>query len=164
MAALAASELEAERAGEGGEEDEGVMCAICHGNIAPNSVALVRGCDHAFCSVCILNWATQKRRCPPCLGQFPPLWLYRRIDGTYNDYLHEESVDLLHCAVWFKRSVSAYEHVPEVDQQPPPGAVGVGRRLGQVDDEEEYSSASSASTKKLNGKEPIRSIAKPVRV
>ena len=29
-------------------------------SIAPNEVALVRGCDHAFCSCCILNWALQQ--------------------------------------------------------------------------------------------------------
>ena len=90
-----------------GEEEEGVMCAICHGNIQPNEVALVNGCDHPFCSLCILNWATQKARCPLCLTNFTHVWLYRRIDGTYNDYLHEESVDLLHCAVWFKKGVTA---------------------------------------------------------
>lgn len=83
------------------------MCAICHGNIKPNEVALVRGCDHAFCSLCILNWATQKRKCPLCLERFTHLWLYRRIDGSYNDYLFEESVDLLTCAVWFKKGVTA---------------------------------------------------------
>ena len=97
--------------GEEEEEEEGVMCAICHGNIQPNEVALVAGCDHAFCSPCILNWALQKNKCPLCLTGFTHLWLYRRIDGTYNDYLIEESVDLLHCAVWFKKAVSS-EFVP----------------------------------------------------
>ena len=106
-----------------GEEEEGVMCAICHGNIQPNEVALVRGCDHAFCSLCILNWATQKARCPLCLENFTHLWLYRRIDGTYNDYLFEESVDLLHCAVWFKKAVSA-EYA--------------ARTAGPEDDEDDY--------------------------
>ena len=96
---------------EDGEEDEGVLCAICHGSIKPNEVALVAGCDHAFCSPCILNWALQKRKCPLCLTGFTHLWLYRRIDGTYNDYLIEESVDLLHCAVWFRKAVST-EFVP----------------------------------------------------
>ena len=37
---------------------------------------------------------------------FTHLWLYRRIDGTYNDFLHEESVALLHCAVWFRKQVT----------------------------------------------------------
>ena len=89
------------------EEEEGVMCAICHGNIKPNEVALVAGCDHAFCSPCILNWALQKSKCPLCLTGFTHLWLYRRIDGTYNDYLIEESVDLLHCAVWFRKTITS---------------------------------------------------------
>lgn len=90
---------------EEGEEDDGVMCAICHGAIAPLEVALVRGCDHAFCCACILNWALQKKRCPLCNEAFTHLWLYKHIDGTYNDYLHEESAELLHCAVWFKKAV-----------------------------------------------------------
>lgn len=102
------------------QEEEGVMCAICHGNIQPNEVALVAGCDHAFCSPCILNWALQKSKCPLCLTGFTHLWLYRRIDGTYNDYLIEESVDLLHCAVWFRKRVSS-EFMPaahDEDEEP----------------------------------------------
>lgn len=46
------------------DDEEGVLCAICHGNIQPQEAALVCGCDHAFCNVCILNWALQKTKCP----------------------------------------------------------------------------------------------------
>ena len=113
--AIAAAADAAEDAARAAEEEEGVLCAICHGNIAPSEVALVRGCDHPFCSGCILNWALQKQRCPLCLEPFTHLWLYRRIDGTYNDFLHEESVALLHCAVWFKKQVTGAFAAPAED-------------------------------------------------
>ena len=45
-------------------EEEGVQCAICHGNIRLLQVALVCGCEHPFCTGCILNWALQKKKCP----------------------------------------------------------------------------------------------------
>ena len=96
------------------EDDEGVMCAICHGSIAPLEVALVRGCDHSFCCKCILNWALQKAKCPLCQTKFTHLWVYRMLDGTYNDYLVEENVEVLHCAQWFRKAV-----VTEFSQQPP---------------------------------------------
>ena len=88
-------------------EEEGVQCAICHGNIRPLQVALVRGCEHPFCTGCILNWALQKKKCPLCVTPFTHLWLYKQLDGTFNDYLHEENVDLLHCATWFKKEVAS---------------------------------------------------------
>lgn len=46
-----------------GEDEEGVLCPICHSNIQPQEAALIRGCDHAFCNGCILNWALQKPKC-----------------------------------------------------------------------------------------------------
>lgn len=94
---------------EGSEsgEEEGVMCAICHNNIQPLNVALVRDCDHPFCTCCILNWALQKKKCPLCQVNFTHIWLYRHLDGSFNDYLIEESVDLLHVAQWFKKTVAA---------------------------------------------------------
>ena len=80
-------------------------------------VALVGGCDHSFCSLCILNWATQKRKCPLCLETFSHLWLYRRVDGSFNDYLVETAVETLLGAPWFRRAVSC-EYTPQEDQQP----------------------------------------------
>jgi len=111
----AAMEEELQFSAEGAEvEEEGVMCAICHGNIKPMEVALVRGCDHPFCCNCILNWSQQKKKCPLCNTPFTHLWLYKMLDGTFNDYLVEESVDLLHCACWFRKAV-----VTEFSPQPP---------------------------------------------
>lgn len=95
-----------------GEEDEGVMCAICHSSIKPLDAALVVGCEHAFCSGCILNWALQKKKCPLCNVHFERLWLYRMIDGSFDEYLHEESVDLLHLAPWFRKAVSTHYTPP----------------------------------------------------
>ena len=88
-------------------EEEGVLCAICHSSIQPQEAALVRGCDHPFCCGCILNWALQKPRCPLCQLNFTHVWLYRQLDGTYNDFLIEESVDMLHQTYWFKKKVSS---------------------------------------------------------
>ena len=67
----------------------------------------MRGCDHAFCSPCILNWALQKPRCPLCQTTFTHLWTYRMLDGTFNDCLVEEHVDMLHQTQWFRKKVSA---------------------------------------------------------
>ena len=108
-AAAAAARAEAEEGDDDDSEseEEGVQCAICHGNIRPLQVALVRGCEHPFCTGCILNWALQKKKCPLCVTPFTHLWLYKQLDGTFNDYLHEENVDLLHCATWFKKEVAS---------------------------------------------------------
>ena len=100
-------------------EEDGVMCAICHGNIQPLQAALVAGCDHPFCSACILNWSLQKQRCPLCNKSFTHVWLYRLLDGTYNDYLVEESVRLLHCSHWFRKAVVSEftPKAPEDDEE-----------------------------------------------
>jgi hypothetical protein len=102
------------------EEEEGVMCAICHGNIQALEVALVHGCDHPFCCNCILNWALQRQRCPLCQLDFSHLWMYKQLDGSFNDYLREESVALLHRAVWFRKAVvtefSPHAHVDDEDE------------------------------------------------
>ena len=92
---------------DGDSEDEGVMCAICHGSIQPQEAALVRGCDHPFCVDCILNWALQKPKCPLCNMAFTHLWTYRMLDGTYNDFLAEEHVEMLQATKWFKKKVAS---------------------------------------------------------
>ena len=92
---------------ESDSSEEGVMCAICHGNIQPLQVAMIRGCEHPFCGGCILNWALQKSKCPLCNVAFTHVWMYRQLDGEYNDYLVEESVQLLHSAAWFRK-----QHAP----------------------------------------------------
>jgi len=83
------------------------MCAICHGNIQPLQAAMVKGCEHPFCAGCNLNWALKKARCPLCQTAFTHVWAYREMDGTYNDYLVESAVAVLHCAQWFKREVES---------------------------------------------------------
>lgn len=67
----------------------------------------MRGCDHPFCVNCILNWALQKPKCPLCNTKFTHLWVYRMLDGTYNDFLVEEHVDMLHQTLWFKKKVAS---------------------------------------------------------
>ena len=98
-------EADVEAAGAS-DEDEGVLCAICHGSIKPQEAALVRGCDHPFCVGCILNWALQRPKCPLCNTTFTHLWTYRMLDGTYNDFLVENHVELLTQTTWFKKQVS----------------------------------------------------------
>ena len=71
--------------------------------------------DHPFCVGCILNWALQKKKCPLCQVPFTHLWLYKMLDGSYNDYLVEENVDLLHCAVWFKDVVINEKRVQDAE-------------------------------------------------
>ena len=107
----------AEDGSDAESEEEGVLCAICHSNIQPKEAALVQGCDHPFCCSCILNWALQKPKCPLCQTGFTHLWLYRQLDGTYNDYLVEENIDLLHQTVWFKKKARAQRPPPA---RPPP--------------------------------------------
>jgi len=101
---------------EAQEEEEGVLCAICHGNIQPQEAALVRGCDHAFCNGCILNWALQKPKCPLCQMGFTHLWLYKQLDGTYNDFLVEESVHMLLLSTWFRKQVVT-EFTPQPEEE-----------------------------------------------
>lgn len=123
LAELPREEEEGERAAEctiEPEEEEGIMCAICHCNIQALDVALVHGCDHPFCCNCILNWALQRQRCPLCQLDFTHLWMYKQLDGTFNDYLREESVALLHRAVWFRKAIvtefSPHAHVDDDDE------------------------------------------------
>ena len=103
----AAAAAAAAAACDGDSEDEGVMCAICHGSIQPQEAALIRGCDHPFCVDCILNWALQKPKCPLCNMAFTHLWTYRMLDGTYNDFLAEEHVEMLQATKWFKKKVAS---------------------------------------------------------
>ena len=104
------------------------MCAICHGNIQPMQAAMVSGCEHPFCAGCILNWALQKARCPLCNIGFTHVWAYREVDGSYNDYLVESAVALLHCAQWFKREVESR----------PGGGSAAHAQPGDADDADEY--------------------------
>ncbi|XP_071709462.1 uncharacterized protein [Rutidosis leptorrhynchoides] len=85
-----------------GEEDE-LICAICLNKIAAlEDTALVKGCEHAYCVICILQWATCKKEptCPQCTRPFEYLYISRSLDGTVHDYLFEESVCLLLRAPW----------------------------------------------------------------
>ncbi|XP_071709229.1 uncharacterized protein [Rutidosis leptorrhynchoides] len=87
--------------GEGLLGDEN--CAICLNKIALEETALVKGCEHAYCVVCILRWATYKKEptCPQCKHPFEFLNIHRSLDGSIHDYMFEESVCLLLRASWF---------------------------------------------------------------
>ncbi|CAL9159333.1 unnamed protein product [Musa hybrid cultivar] len=79
------------------------FCAICLEKIALPEMALVKGCEHAYCVTCILRWATYRERplCPQCKHPFEFLSVHRSLDGSIQDYMFEESVCLLLRASWF---------------------------------------------------------------
>jgi hypothetical protein len=80
------------------------FCAICLDKIVLQDTALVKGCEHAYCVMCILRWASYKKEptCPQCKNPFEFLNVHRALDGSIHDYMFEESVCLLLRASWFK--------------------------------------------------------------
>ncbi|KAL4326103.1 hypothetical protein GQ457_11G019130 [Hibiscus cannabinus] len=80
------------------------ICAICLDEIVLQETALVKGCEHAYCLMCILRWATynQMPTCPQCKCPFEFLNVHRSLDDRIHDYMFEESVCLLLRATWFK--------------------------------------------------------------
>ncbi|XP_061354813.1 uncharacterized protein LOC133299371 [Gastrolobium bilobum] len=95
------SEAEIHRGGFG---NHGGICAICLDKIVLQETALVKGCEHAYCVICILRWASYnpKVTCPQCKHPFEFLNVHRSLDGSLQDYMFEESVCLLLRASWFK--------------------------------------------------------------
>ncbi|XP_050238503.1 uncharacterized protein LOC126687993 [Mercurialis annua] len=83
--------------------NHGGVCAICLDKIVLVETALVKGCEHAYCVMCILRWATYspKPNCPQCKHPFEFLNVHRTLDGSIKDYMFEESVCLLLRAAWF---------------------------------------------------------------
>ncbi|WOK96038.1 hypothetical protein Cni_G04745 [Canna indica] len=79
------------------------FCAICLEKIALQEMALVKGCEHAYCVMCILRWASYKDNpsCPQCKLPFDFLIIHRALDGSIHDYMFEESVCLLLRTSWF---------------------------------------------------------------
>lgn len=124
-------ELSIEDQGEKGKNTEkqekgfgnhGGVCAICLDKIELQEIALVKGCEHAYCVNCILQWATYSKNptCPQCKHSFEFLNLHRSLDGSIHDYMFEESVCLLLRATWFKPltmedQVNAYPEIEECD-------------------------------------------------
>lgn len=86
-----------------GDENHHGICAICLNKIELQETALVKGCEHAYCVICILRWATYKKEptCPQCKHPFEFLNIHRSLDGSIHDYMFEESVCLLLRASWF---------------------------------------------------------------
>ncbi|KAJ8500518.1 hypothetical protein OPV22_011070 [Ensete ventricosum] len=79
------------------------FCAICLEKIAMQDMALVNGCEHAYCVTCILRWASynEKPSCPQCKHPFEFLNIHRSLDGSIHDYMFEESVCRLLRTSWF---------------------------------------------------------------
>ncbi|KAI3776030.1 hypothetical protein L1987_45790 [Smallanthus sonchifolius] len=99
------------------DENHHGVCAICLNKIALQETALVKGCEHAYCVICILRWATCKKEptCPQCKNPFEFLNVHRSLDGSIHDYMFEESVCLLLRASWFHPlHVETHDHrIPE---------------------------------------------------
>mmetsp|Transcript_10186 Transcript_10186/g.37444 ORF Transcript_10186/g.37444 Transcript_10186/m.37444 type:complete len:482 (-) Transcript_10186:203-1648(-) len=90
-----------------------LTCAICLDEVAPEELALVKGCEHAYCCACILRWADTQvngsksgcgvATCPTCKAPFEYVYIARNLDGTLNDSLAEESITLLLRATWLDK-------------------------------------------------------------
>lgn len=80
------------------------LCAICRGVIPLEDTAQLRGCEHAYCVNCILQWASYADApwCPQCRTPFSVLYTYRTLEGGLSDVMVEESVCLLLRAPWFR--------------------------------------------------------------
>ncbi|XP_047308647.1 E3 ubiquitin-protein ligase RNF13-like [Impatiens glandulifera] len=87
---------------EEGDNNHGI-CAICVSEIKFQETALIKGCGHAYCVTCILQWATYKETptCPQCKHPFQFLNIHRSLDGSLCENMFEESVCLLLRAPWF---------------------------------------------------------------
>lgn len=99
--------------------DDSWICAICHETIEVEETAQIKGCEHAYCATCILQWAACKTVpwCPQCRTPFSSLYLYKTLDGSLSDIMVEECVCLLLRASWFKPqnspAVANAEHYDE---------------------------------------------------
>ncbi|THU65998.1 hypothetical protein C4D60_Mb05t09580 [Musa balbisiana] len=82
------------RRGRGWDDSSGSgercgFCAICLEKIALPEMALLKGCEHAYCVMCILRWATYRERpsCPQCKHPFEFLSVHSSLDGSIQDYM-----------------------------------------------------------------------------
>lgn len=107
-----ADDQEEEEEKEAANSEPGEMtCAICLGEIPLEDLAMIKGCDHIYCSYCILQWTLHKEKCfcPQCKHEFSYLMTYRALDGTLNDFPVEESIVLLRRARWFEDRLKGNE-------------------------------------------------------
>lgn len=88
-----------------------MTCAICLEQIQLENTAYVKGCEHAYCAKCILQWADLRDNCscPQCKKPFSRLLTYRTLDGTMSDFPVEESVCLLKRATWIQEQLKTAE-------------------------------------------------------
>lgn len=88
-----------------------MTCAICLEQIQLSNTAYVKGCEHAYCAKCILQWAELRDNCscPQCKKPFSRLLTYRTLDGTMSDFPVEESVCLLKRATWIQDQMKTAE-------------------------------------------------------
>ncbi|KAL3141721.1 hypothetical protein ABBQ32_004404 [Trebouxia sp. C0010 RCD-2024] len=88
-----------------------MTCAICLEQIQLENTAYVKGCEHAYCAKCILQWAELREdcSCPQCKKPFSRLLTYRTLDGTMSDFPVEESICLLKRATWVQDQMKTAE-------------------------------------------------------
>ncbi|KAK9078747.1 hypothetical protein SSX86_002805 [Deinandra increscens subsp. villosa] len=117
------------------ENQHGVICAICLDEIPLQESSLVKGCEHAYCVICILRWAESKNEptCPQCKNPFEFLIIHRSLDGSIHDYMFEESVCLLLRASWFDSTLDdfyRYMYGEEDDEDPDEVYLNINNRIG----------------------------------
>ncbi|WCJ28963.1 RING/U-box superfamily protein [Euphorbia peplus] len=126
--------------------NHGGVCAICLDKIVLQETALVKGCEHAYCVMCILRWASynEKPTCPQCKHPFDFLNVHRSLDGSIQDYMFEESVCLLLRAVWFNPLIVEHHHNDVDDDVEAYYPYGYYDDDDEEDDLDEYLSHSSS--------------------
>jgi hypothetical protein len=95
------------------QDESADACAIClQPMVHAEDIALVKGCLHAYCAVCIVGWASARAArapagadagntpCPQCKCDFSKLYVHRQLDGSVTEHLAEEPVALLRRARW----------------------------------------------------------------
>jgi len=134
-----------ERPDSAGPADD-FTCAICLKNPPPQDTAQPVGCDHIYCTCCLLHWAVYKEKpiCPQCKVPFSSLLTFRTVDGEVHDYPCQESVGMLKRAPWFqehlkmKEAAMAEASLPEALRGSASSGRGGRHPGGWVIDESDY--------------------------
>lgn len=129
-----------ERPDSAGPADD-FTCAICLKNPAAKDTAQPVGCDHIYCTCCLLHWAVYKEKpiCPQCKVPFNSLLTFRTVDGELHDYPCQESVGMLKRAPWFQEHLKMKEQAMAEASLPESLRGGASRdQGGSVIDESDY--------------------------
>lgn len=127
-----------ERPDSAGPADDST-CAICLNQIAAADIAQPVGCDHIYCTCCLLHWAVYKEKpiCPQCKVPFSSLLTFRTVDGELHDYPCQESIGMLKRAPWFQEHLKKKEEAM-AEASLPEALRGNRGQVGSVIDESDY--------------------------